>query len=277
MNYLLRRRKLGNTSCRMIAAKSASGIRVVRNDMRLPEEAAVVFRWGCTTTIPGNPTVINSAEAIHLVNDKTGFRRILQEKELCPATWFEEDQIRTPCVVRPWKHHQGRKLWVCRSLAEIRPAILRAGQGWYASYLIDKVAEYRVFCVSGRAVCVAKKTPANPEAVAWNVYQGGRFDNVSWENWPLKAVRVSLEAFKLSGLDFGGVDIMVDGEGECYVLEINAAPSLTSDYRQTCFTKAFDYIVRNGKGMIPLIQDKGGYRKFIHPAVCENAILCPAN
>ena len=124
-----------------------------------------------------------------------------------------------------------------------------------------------MFVVQGRCVCVAKKTPGNPDQVAWNVAQGGHFDNVNFDNWPLKAVKVSIQAFLLTGLDFGGVDVMVDREGEVYVLEINAAPSLTSPYRQSCFAKAFDYIRQHGKDVIPLSEQRGDWKKFIHPAI----------
>jgi glutathione synthase/RimK-type ligase-like ATP-grasp enzyme len=122
-------------------------------------------------------------------------------------------------------------------------------------------------------VWVTKKTPANLDDIAWNVAKGGRFDNVSWDEWPLKVVRVACEAFDLSGLDFGGVDVMVGQDGNAYVIEINSAPSLTSPYRQSCMGKLFDYIILNGKGDIPKIKERGGYKKFIHPAVCDNAII----
>lgn len=273
MIYLIRRKKLGRTSCREISRLSATGIKVFRNDVDLPP-GELVFRWGCTSNVPSDK-IVNNADAIHLVSDKTAFRRLLDTHDLCPITYFENGWINGipfPCIVRPRNHAQGRKLYVCRTNVDLKQAIEKCGPGWYASEIIDKVAEYRVFVVSGRATCVASKTPANPQAIAWNVARGGRFDNVQWKNWPLKVVKTAIEAFKLSGLDFGGMDIMVDAQGETYVLEINAAPSLTSPYRQRCMARAFDYIVRNGKAMIPLIEEKGGYRKFIHPAVCAEAL-----
>jgi glutathione synthase/RimK-type ligase-like ATP-grasp enzyme len=270
--YLLRRRKLGKTSCNAISQFSKQGIKVVLNDRDPIPAADVCIRWGCTANVPQR-TVINKAEAIHRVSDKSGFRRILNDHDLCPSTWGEGwgDAPSYPCVVRPRTHHQGRHLYFCRDDAELSAARRRAGEGWYAGAFIRKVAEYRVFCANGRAIAVASKTPANPEAVAWNVAQGGRFDNVRWEAWPLKAVKTSLEAFALSGLDFGGVDIMVDAAGGCYVLEINAAPSLTSPYRQECMSKALDWMLRVGRDTIPLIPAKGGYLKFIHPAISPDA------
>ena len=72
-------------------------------------------------------------------------------------------------------------------------------------------------------------------------------------------------------LDFGAVDVMVDADGRPYVLEINSAPSQTSPYRQECMAKAFDYIVRNGKEPIPVIAERGGYKRFIHPALTPDA------
>ena len=283
---LLRRRRLGRGSCRGISEKSTTGIRVCRSWLmgqdRPPERDDLVIRWGCTTSVESD-NVLNTARAIHQVNDKAGFRMLLQENtgndELVPYTFTEMSAghyaiiADEGVVMRPATHSRGRNLHLCQTADEARAAVQQCGEGWYASEYIEKVAEYRVFVVQGRAVAVAEKTPANREDIAWNVAQGGRFDNVAWDNWPLQAVRKSIEAFNLSKLDFGGVDVMVDADGKAYVIEINSAPSLTSDYRQECMAKVFDWIVANGKERIPMIEERGGYRKFIHPAVCDRSIV----
>ena len=129
-----------------------------------------------------------------------------------PTTWISPRVSLTtfnkPLVLRPTRHAQGRNLFVVNSLDELLNVVHQRprafSSGWYASELIDKIAEYRVYVVSGRVATVAQKTPDNPDAVAWNVAQGGRFDVVRWSQWPMKAVEVALEAFKHSGLDFGG-------------------------------------------------------------------------
>lgn len=271
---ILRRRRLGRTSCRGISEQSRTGISAVRSDQRIPE-TDLVFRWGCTANVPTR-NVVNTAEAIHRVNNKAAFRAELDRHDLCPSTWLHVSDAppateQHPLVVRPLRHAQGRNLHVCSDDDQVVGAVERYPEGYYISSLIRKVAEYRVFVAQGRAVWVAQKFPGNPDDVAWNVARGGRFENVRWDSWPLKAVRMSIEAFNLSGLDFGGVDVMVDDEGEGYVLEINSAPSQTSEYRQGCVAKVFDYIVQNGKAAIPLVARKGGYKKFIHPAVCDRA------
>jgi len=275
MATIVRRRKLGMSSAKGISSNSQANIGWCRNDLGIPHDD-IYIRWGCTSNLP-NPDakVINSAKAIHRVSDKLEFRRTLNEHDLCPATWFHYTDVpfkalEKGVVIRPRIHSRGRRIWLVKDMLALKSKCLELGE-YYISEYVDKVEEYRVFVVQGRAVCVAKKTPDNPNALAWNVAKGGRFDNVRWNDWNVKAVRIAIEGFNLSGLDFGGVDIMVDKEGECTILEINSAPSLTSPYRQQCMAKALDYIVINGKNKLPLIKERGGYTKFIHPAVCNEA------
>jgi len=261
------------SSAKGIATFSKTGIKWVRSDKPLPADDLYI-RWGCTSTVPAK-NVLNTAAAIHEVNDKAKFRVVLDEAELCPPTWqsifdVPQEEVRLGVVFRPAVHSRGRHIYRCFSMLQLQECKYKHPDH-YVSKFVDKVAEYRVCVVQGRAVWVAKKTPDDVNDLAWNVAKGGRFDNVRWDDWPLKAVKKSIEAFNLSNLDFGGVDVMVDKGGECYVVEINSAPSLTSPYRQECMAKAFDWIVLHGKKRIPLVEEKGGYSKFIHPAVCDRA------
>lgn len=272
MNYLLRRRKLGKGSSEGISHFSRTHIGAFLHEHAPPGKADIVFRWGCTANVAAR-TIVNTAEAIHRVNDKAAFRVALAGANLCQPTWTnqaafvrEADFRNHSYIVRPARHAQGRHVHHVRTTGEAAAAIRACGAGWYASEYINKEAEYRVAVVCGRVAWVARKTPANPQDIAWNVARGGRFDNVRFGDWPLKAVRFAVEAFNLSGLDFGGVDTMVRGN-DVYVLEINSAPSLTSPYRQECMAKCFDYIVEHGKERIPTITAKGDWKKWAHPAL----------
>lgn len=278
---ILRRRKLGRTSCREIAKFANNDIKVIRNDQPFPADTTMVIRWGCTSNVPVN-NVLNTAEAIHRVGDKAGFRKVMMDHKeaggplLCPHTYIGHlptcdhgYDVQYPLVVRPRVHAQGKHVYLVNNDDEMDVASGKCGAGWYAAHFINKVAEYRVFFAQGRVVWVAKKTPGNPNAVAWNVAQGGRFDNVLWGDWPLKAIKVSHAAFMLSGLHFGGVDVMVDAQGGAYVLEINSAPSQTSPYRQECVAKAFDYILANGKENLPITAGLGDWKKWGHPCLSD--------
>lgn len=294
---IVRRKKLGRTSCREIANLSSNNVKVWRSDRSCPMSSPnMVIRWGCTASLPDSSNVLNTASAIHQVNDKLGFRRLLNNHGLCPETWFSRNNeicgnwpigegipttggLAEPynvsgLVVRPARHAQGRNLHVVNTNQELNNVCQRYGEGnYYISKLINKVAEYRVFVVSGRVACVAEKTPGNPQDVAWNVAQGGRFDSVRWSDWNMAAVETAVAAFNLTSLDFGGVDVMVDADGRAYVLEINSAPSLTSPYRQECMAKCFDFIAEHGKERLQLGSKyrRDTYYNYIHPAISEKA------
>ena len=139
--------------------------------------------------------------------------------------------------------------------------------GGYISDYIPKVREVRVFVAQGRVVWVAEKTPADPTAHAWNVAQGGRFDNVRWSEWPIKACVAAIWATRALNVDFAGVDVMLDAEGNPYVLEANSAPSQTSPYRQMCSAKAFKWMYDNGKEPIHYRTGTLTWKELIHPAI----------
>lgn len=287
--FILRRRGLGLSTLRSICRFSETGLRYVRNDNlerlhRLAATSDMVIRWGCTSRVPVR-NVLNTSDAIHRVNNKAAFRRLMQEQgtELCPKTLFDYHSTRESnvryVVVRPEVHYRGSDFYVVDkgdggAGVALQQAFERAGDGAYATELINKTAEYRVFVAQGRVVWVARKVPRNSDEVVWNHHSGNCvFENTRWGQWPLQGVRKAVEAFNLSGLDFGGVDVIQDATGRCYVLEINSASTQDSDYRNSLIARVFDHIVRNGKEHIPLVQQRGGWRKFGHPAVSNEAII----
>lgn len=284
---LLRRKKLGAASCTGISEKSQQGIYTVRNwvDDDVPagvDAEGYVFRWGCTSTLPtvyNHRTVVNEAKAIHWCTDKRASRLAMQEAGVSvPKTWGSEEDFGEQLfprgypieyngpmyVARKSQHAQGRDL-VYGNPAVVAQALLNWEEG-YISEFINKVAEYRVYVVQGRAVGVGNKTPADPTAIAWNMAQGGSFANVRWGSWPLAVVEEALKAVAISGLDFAGADVMVDADGKVYVLELNSAPSL-GPYMQGCFAKAFDYIIANGKEALPPIRVWKRWQSYVHPAI----------
>ena len=279
-HYLVRRRKLGRGSCRGIKEYSQQGVQVKRHwtDHMPKPEGGYIFRWGCTAQVPTGGKVVNSVAAIQFVNDKVTSRLLFANHGEAPDS---KDSLALfndyPAIIRPRKHAQGRHLYLVNNKQEAEAVLLSKpitfANGFYISEYIKKKAEYRVFIVSGRAVWVAKKTPSDPEAIAWNVAQGGKFENVGWMEWPIKVIKCAITCFNLTELDFGGVDVMVDEDGDTYCLEINSAPSQTSPYRMECTAKAFDYIIEHGRDRIPTSEQVGKYRKYIHPAIDPEALL----
>lgn len=279
MNYILRRRRLGNTSCRELALAMQEPISVIRND-RIPALGdGWLFRWG-TTTETGVPLErqVNTSTAIHAAGDKAGGRMRMQEAGISvPKSFYLESLVHSlrrdaaatslpPVIVRPNYHHQGRNLHICSTVADLRRVYALLGEG-YAALFIQKSREYRVFVVSGRVAAVCEKIPEDRNAVAWNHALGASFTNTRWGEWPLVACAEAIKATALLGLDFAGVDVMLDMEGRAYVIEANSAPSLTSEYRQQAMAKCFDWVVRNGKEQVECREQPAGWRDLIHPAI----------
>ena len=274
MTTFVRRRKLGMTSIKGIMAASNSDMHLSNNfDPQGIRHDDVYIRWGCTSSVPNKEArVINSAESIHRISDKSGFRKDMQEHGLCPETWWDIDDVpnpHDPMIVRSQTHSQGRGMWVCYGQFELTRACEQAGRGYYINRLINKQSEYRVFVHQGYVVWVAQKTPGNPNDVAWNVAKGGRFDNVRWGDWDMAVVNNALDVFTLTKAHFAGIDVMLDAGGKALCVEANSAPSQTSPYRQACVAKAFDHMIEKGDFHTDLRWEGPSltWRDAIHPGI----------
>ena len=249
----------------------------------------LIIRWGCTarTENINLDQQMNTSRAITEVGMKRDFRMKCQREAegMAPFSfdnlqagreYFNENT--TPVIVRPAKHAQGKHLYVAHNFEELNGIIARYRRhldaGWYANVLVDKQSEFRYYVMEGRIVTVAEKTPENPEAVAWNVAQGGEFNVVKWGEWNLQGAKIAIDAMNLTSLDFGGVDVMIEKEtGRAYLIEINSAPSLPThedgsiSYRQKCMARGFLYTLKYGKGNVPPVEQYHGWRDVIHPAM----------
>lgn len=279
---IIRRKGLGFGSAKGLALAS-DNIDWVRNDRfhtKDWDDVRYAIRWGCTSTLPrrsdgSSIPVVNKASAIHLVNDKARFRMDCQYAGLpVPSSFTSMDQVRSfPCIVRSRRHSRGRNLWVFDNLPELQEHTRNMGaDNWYASEFIEKVAEYRVYIVAGKVVWVSSKEVEDPSEPAWNRARTGcEFVNVRWNAWNLEVCKAAISCFKLSGLDFGGVDVVVDSDGKAYVIEINSAASLPMfegevSYRQKCVARAFDYHYRMASWTYLESPDTNNYRDIIHPS-----------
>lgn len=273
---ILRRRGLGKGSTSAIHTISDGQIGVVRSDDAVAvaalDSSLPLIRWGCTAQTRHQGPQLNTSASIHWCNDKRSSRLAMQETGVSvPETWtttdfnyleargsFSDSEL---FVARPVRHAQGLNLHTGS------PAELAVFVGGYVSRLINKVAEYRVFVCRGRVAWVARKHPGNPEDVAWNVARGGRFENVRWSDWSMESIKQALAAARLSGTDFCGVDVMVDANNTAYVLEVNSAPSQTSEYRQRCTAKALLYTLEHMDQMFETPARWRSYKDVIHPAL----------
>lgn len=286
-NYILRRRGVGEKIGAM-EEFSEKGLKVVRSDKTLPQNPDYVFRWGTTATIPmaDQTVVVNPASAIHWAYDKRSSRKQMADLGLSMRTWIDFADLLTSMengetppsssclIVRPEHHIRSLDLNVCHSITETYKSTKKYDR-YYISEYIKKDAEWRVFVVQGRVVAVVQKIPVDPNEVSWGCVEEGQFRYVPWNEWPLFVTQKAVQAFLLSGLDFGAVDVISRSTGlpdpVAYVLEINTAPELTPYYMKT-FVKCFDYIIENGKNQLPITNNQT-WKHFIHPAVSDMAVV----
>lgn len=285
MFYILRRKKLGKGSCTKIAQQSSNNIKIIRNDfIELIPPEATVLRWGCVSPLTNKiKETLNKSLQISFVNNKMEFRKEIQLEfhNIVPKTWFNcfDPNITFPCIIRKKYHAQGKELYLCNSNEELNSIILTKFNNsfYYISEYIPKIAEYRICFIQGLVAWVARKIPKTPESIAWNVNQGGKFENIHWKNWPIEVIEKAYIPYKLSGLYLSGIDMMVDKDGRSYCLEANSAPSHTSPYRIKCTTKCIDWGINNHfETLQPNTQYKK-YLKWIHPALIENQQNEPTN
>lgn len=244
-----------------------------------------LIRWGCTSSTKGftipKERQINHPEAIHLVNNKIGFRRLLRDDDLCPLTHFSNELNDVVWngqyyVVRPGNHAQGRQFYLVNTRHQLDKVILKnkgfTDSDFYLSEFMEKKQEFRVYFVDDHVICVAEKIPGDKNAPAWNHALGSTFHNVPWKSWNIAVLRCALNAFNMSGLHYGGVDVIVDTDDRAWCLEINSAASLpmnangTPSYRQRCFAKAFSHSYINGLGQ-NTFKRKSDWAEFIHAGV----------
>lgn len=254
--------------CRRLAGLNTDIIALHERELASPFEGVLV-RWG--SMWPGESEFeINSAGAVRLARDKRQSRLALGD--LSPRTWFNRDEAETPCVVRPRRHRAGRKFFVCHHEDQMNDAMRRCGPGWYASELIAKRSEYRVFVLHGRVVCVSERFPpeSEPDMVPWNLALGGRLTNVRYRDWPIDVAYVATTAMKRLELDWGAVDIAVAHGRRTVVFEVNTAPGLKNPFTLRQVARTFSWVGKN-PGSVPLEDFAFGtgtsWRDLVHPAL----------
>ncbi len=84
-------------------------------------------------------------------------------------------------------------------------------------------------------------------------------------------MRVAIESFNLSTLDFGAVDVIIKGD-KAYTLEINTAPEVWHYYGAR-LAEAFHYIIKNNnRNRIP-VKKYDDWKKVAHPSLSDLVVL----
>jgi glutathione synthase/RimK-type ligase-like ATP-grasp enzyme len=245
-------------------------IEIVQDTEFLPPGDTIVVRWNSKRITTGLQEV-NTRAAVVQVDNKAVTRLILED--LAPRTVTRTVDLFFPCIIRPKHHFGGNNFFVCRNRAEALRAIGCTGAGWYASEIIDKTNEYRVFVLQNRVVAVTQKfaptADEGGELLMWNFAQGGKAEHVVREEWPIKVCVAAMQGATKLGLDFVAVDLGCTAEG-VYIFEGNTAPGVSKQYTVKRLAKVFDWL-RNNAGttmtFATVTARRPTWKDLIHPAL----------
>lgn len=210
-----------------------------------------IIRWGNTIAVDlTNSIVYNKAENIKKATDKKLSRQILAEAGVSVprAVTPDSDNINYPVITRPRRHAKGRNFVTLNDRNQFYQHWIVNQEDWYYSEFVDKVKEYRAHCCHGRIINLLEKPNPGNGTIAWNrAVNGEAFDNIRWSEYDGRVCYESLKAVEAMGLDFAGVDVIVDSEGNPYILELNTGPTLnSSEYSMTRYAKYFDWLTKTG-------------------------------
>ncbi len=224
--------KVGSVSARALA-QALGGLCVRPDGAYRPRREDKVINWG-NSVIPNwwpwTPLaqgVLNEPQKVRLASNKLLTLQKLEEAGVAHVP-FTTDSVEA----RTWPvaycrekltGHSGEGIVIFdHSLGEIPP------HAPLYTKAIDNNGEYRVHVFNGEVIDYRKKSrqredaPTEAEKLVRNlasgwVYREGHLKRLD------RVEQLAKDAIEALGLDFGAVDIIMDGAGEVYVLEVNTA------------------------------------------------------
>jgi glutathione synthase/RimK-type ligase-like ATP-grasp enzyme len=249
-----------------IATEIGVGARIVKDTEFVPPGTDhVVIRWNSKRVTKGLREV-NTRDSVVLVDNKATTRTVL--RHLAPRTVVRERSLFFPCIIRPYHHFGGKSFHLCRTPLDAKRAIARCGKHWYASEVVDKLSEYRVFVLQGRVVSVTQKFAPADGGLAWNWGAGGTADHVVPKEWPIPVCVAALRGATQLGLDWVAMDVGYTKNG-AVIFEGNTAPGVKKHYTVNRIVRAFRWLVENPPLPPLVIPQEPTWKNLIHPALLK--------
>lgn len=212
--------------------------------------AHLIVNWGCSGS-RATLANINPAIAVAVCVSKMQTYLKLSHADIpCPIYCRDRDQanswLRGSHVVYARQYDdgaQGSGITVCKPgrEASVPPAL-------FYTLGFAKTREFRVYVWRGEVLQTYEKKPPRGVTLDFDVCASDDWlycrDNLS--PYPAALEQQSVRAVRTVGLDFGGVDVAIDADGNVCVFEVNSAPWLSPSVT----TKLAERI----KALVPSVQ-----------------------
>ena len=196
----------------------------------------LIINWGCHNSgiIDPRYRVLNPPSAVIAASNKLRTFRILEEYDVPTPRWTTEREIaldfRFPIYCRTTvRGSQGRGIVLAHSPAEMVEAEVYTES-------IPYHQEFRVHVFNGKILTVIEKRRMSRERLDdEGISEADMYVRNHKNGWVFcrgdvtpsdSMLSACQEAVSALDLDFGAVDVVVDSEGNPYILEINTAPGL---------------------------------------------------
>ena len=143
------------------------------------------------------------------------------------------EKLGYPIVVKELSAQRGTGVYIIRKYEDFKDLPLVGPHGGTTEFLFQKFyksdEEYRVLTLKNKIGAYERKIRTDPNEFRSNVALGAVEEFIDIAKIPEKMKDIAVKAGIALGIEIAGVDILVDKDGDYWLLEANRGPGLTYD------------------------------------------------
>jgi glutathione synthase/RimK-type ligase-like ATP-grasp enzyme len=194
----------------------------------------VILNWGASATPSGLPITLNQPEAVRICTSKKRTYKALAAAEIPTVEWtISPDEAVNWLNLGSRVFHRSLDTGARGqgiTLLEPNTSTTDLPQGGFFTKRINSAREFRVYVFGTVVTTVLEKRKRNGTEVNPYIRSHGNgwvFCRELRAPIPDDFKATCVKAIHALGLDFGGLDVLLNREGKAHVLEINSAPGIT--------------------------------------------------
>jgi len=132
-----------------------------------------------------------------------------------------------PFIMKDLMGRKGNNNFLIKSYAELKEVLTKNLEMTFVIQpFIENNCDYRILTFDFKAKLIIKRSRTNNQTHLNNTSVGGCAEIVSMKIFDKKIIQIAQKASKVLKRNIAGVDILIDKQGKCFVLEVNPSPQL---------------------------------------------------